>query len=201
MCAADMHPCMLNQSPVLHSAADDAVPRAPVLVVSARQQHLPPAGPCACSSRRVSRICPRPSASCFPARPQIGMELWAQFAHKALWHDFEPGWALHKSHHAPRLGPFEDNDVFAIVNAIPAMSLCAYGFLTPGVVGGEHSLPARPLLHVIYPIRLAMESVVLIPSSAAGDCCLCAARVSFRFSSPGTLSPLTLSAAGLLSIA
>jgi beta-carotene 3-hydroxylase len=66
----------------------------------------------------------------------IGMELWAQFAHKALWHDFEPGWKLHKSHHVPRLGPFEDNDVFAIVNAIPAMGLCAYGFLTPNVGGG-----------------------------------------------------------------
>ena len=65
------------------------------------------------------------------------MELWAQFAHKALWHDFEPGWKLHKSHHVPRVGPFEDNDVFAIVNAIPAMGLCAYGFLTPNVGGGE----------------------------------------------------------------
>lgn len=67
---------------------------------------------------------------------QIGMELWAQFAHKALWHDYEPGWKLHKSHHVPREGPFEDNDVFAVVNAIPAMGLCAYGFLTPNVGGG-----------------------------------------------------------------
>ena len=67
---------------------------------------------------------------------QIGMELWAQFAHKALWHDYEPGWALHKSHHVPRVGPFEDNDVFAIVNAVPAMALCLYGFLTPDVGGG-----------------------------------------------------------------
>ena len=67
---------------------------------------------------------------------QIGMELWAQYAHKALWHNFEPGWALHKSHHVPRIGPFEDNDVFAVINAIPAMGLCAFGFLTPGVYGG-----------------------------------------------------------------
>ena len=70
------------------------------------------------------------------------MELWAQYAHKALWHDFEPGWALHKSHHVPRVGPFEDNDVFAIINAIPAMGLCAFGFLTPGVLGGEAPPPA-----------------------------------------------------------
>lgn len=66
----------------------------------------------------------------------IAMELWAQYAHKALWHDFEPGWNLHKSHHVPRIGPFEDNDVFAVINALPAMGLCAYGFLTPGVSGG-----------------------------------------------------------------
>lgn len=66
----------------------------------------------------------------------VGMEMWARYAHKALWHDFEPGWSLHKSHHEPRVGPFEDNDFFALVNAIPAMGLCAYGFVTPHVVGG-----------------------------------------------------------------
>ena len=37
----------------------------------------------------------------------FGMEMWARWAHKALWHDFEPGWSLHKSHHEPRVGPFE----------------------------------------------------------------------------------------------
>ena len=67
---------------------------------------------------------------------QVGMEMWARWAHKALWHDFAPGWTLHKSHHAPRLGPFEANDVFAVVNAVPAIGLCAYGFLTPTILGG-----------------------------------------------------------------
>jgi beta-carotene 3-hydroxylase len=66
----------------------------------------------------------------------IGMEMWARWAHKALWHDFEPGWALHASHHAPRVGPFEANDVFAVVNAVPAIALCAYGFFTPTMSGG-----------------------------------------------------------------
>jgi hypothetical protein len=37
----------------------------------------------------------------------VGMEMWARWAHRALWHDFAPGWALHKSHHEPRIGPFE----------------------------------------------------------------------------------------------
>lgn len=66
----------------------------------------------------------------------LGMEMWARYAHKRLWHDFEPGWALHKSHHEPRVGPFEANDLFAIINGVPAMLLCLFGFLTPGMLGG-----------------------------------------------------------------
>jgi beta-carotene 3-hydroxylase len=68
--------------------------------------------------------------------PQIGMEMWARFAHKELWHDYEPGWALHKSHHEPRTGPFEANDIYAVMNAVPAMGLCLYGFFTPNMAGG-----------------------------------------------------------------
>lgn len=66
----------------------------------------------------------------------VGMEMWARWAHRALWHDFQPGWALHKSHHEPRVGPFEDNDIFAIINAVPAIALCLYGFITPTLFGG-----------------------------------------------------------------
>ncbi|GBF99089.1 beta-carotene hydroxylase [Raphidocelis subcapitata] len=65
----------------------------------------------------------------------VGMELWARFAHKSLWHDFRPGWALHKSHHEPRTGPFEANDVYAVVNAVPAIALCSYGFLNATLPG------------------------------------------------------------------
>lgn len=64
------------------------------------------------------------------------MEMYARFAHKVLWHDFKPGWALHKSHHEIRTGPFEANDLYAVANAIPAISLCAYGFFHTGLVGG-----------------------------------------------------------------
>ena len=67
---------------------------------------------------------------------QIGMEMWARWAHKALWHDLAAGWALHESHHKQRVGPFEANDIFAVVNAIPAIALCAYGFFTPTMLGG-----------------------------------------------------------------
>ncbi|KAL5209607.1 hypothetical protein ABZP36_005230 [Zizania latifolia] len=64
----------------------------------------------------------------------VGMEFWARWAHRALWH--ASLWHMHKSHHRPRDGPFELNDVFAIVNAVPAMSLLAYGFFNCGLVPG-----------------------------------------------------------------
>jgi len=41
-----------------------------------------------------------------------------------------------QSHHKPREGPFEMNDVFAIINAVPAISLMAYGFFNSGLVPG-----------------------------------------------------------------
>eukprot|EP00249_Psilotum_nudum_P006950 c20187_g1_i1 orf=602-1600(-) len=64
----------------------------------------------------------------------VGMEFWARWAHRALWHGSL--WNMHKSHHLPRDGPFELNDVFAIINAVPAMLLLAYGFFHKGFVPG-----------------------------------------------------------------
>ncbi|XP_066345709.1 beta-carotene hydroxylase 1, chloroplastic-like [Miscanthus floridulus] len=64
----------------------------------------------------------------------VGMEFWARWAHRALWH--ASLWHMHESHHRPREGPFELNDVFAIINAVPAISLLAYGFFHRGLVPG-----------------------------------------------------------------
>ncbi|SPT19343.1 unnamed protein product [Triticum aestivum] len=64
----------------------------------------------------------------------VGMEFWAQWAHKALWH--ASLWHMHESHHRPRDGPFELNDVFAIINAGPAIALLAYGFFHRGLIPG-----------------------------------------------------------------
>lgn len=41
-----------------------------------------------------------------------------------------------QSHHRPRVGPFELNDVFAIINAVPAIALLSYGFFNKGLVPG-----------------------------------------------------------------
>ncbi|KAF8379571.1 hypothetical protein HHK36_029011 [Tetracentron sinense] len=64
----------------------------------------------------------------------VGMEFWARWAHKALWH--ASLWHMHESHHRPRDGPFELNDVFAIINAVPAIALLSYGFFHKGFVPG-----------------------------------------------------------------
>jgi hypothetical protein len=99
------------------------------------------------------------------------MEFWARWAHRALWH--ASLWHMHESHHRPRDGPFELNDVFAIVNAVPAMSLLAYGFfnrgLVPGLCFGAVSLSPFP-----FP-------VVSLPS--ADDCFSCRCFLA----SPGRL--------------
>ncbi|XVE58476.1 hypothetical protein DITRI_Ditri04bG0172500 [Diplodiscus trichospermus] len=64
----------------------------------------------------------------------VGMEFWARWAHRALWHDSL--WHMHESHHRPREGAFELNDVFAIINAVPAIALLSYGFFNKGLVPG-----------------------------------------------------------------
>lgn len=35
----------------------------------------------------------------------VGMEMYARWAHRVLWHENKLGWSLHKSHHRPRLVP------------------------------------------------------------------------------------------------
>ncbi|KAE8733904.1 Beta-carotene 3-hydroxylase 1 [Hibiscus syriacus] len=64
----------------------------------------------------------------------VGMEFWARWAHQALWH--ASLWHMHESHHRPREGAFELNDVFAIINAVPAIGLLSYGFFNKGLAPG-----------------------------------------------------------------
>ncbi len=57
----------------------------------------------------------------------VFMEGFAYVAHRWLMHG--PGWFLHKSHHEPRHGMFELNDLYAAIFAIPSISLfwCGIG--------------------------------------------------------------------------
>ena len=51
----------------------------------------------------------------------VAMEGFAYAAHRWVMHG--PGWFLHASHHRPRTGSFELNDVYALIFAIPSIVL------------------------------------------------------------------------------
>ncbi len=53
------------------------------------------------------------------------MEGFAWFMHKYVMHGW--GWFLHKSHHEPRTGRFELNDLYAVIFAAPAILLMYLG--------------------------------------------------------------------------
>ncbi len=57
------------------------------------------------------------------------MEAVAALSHRYIMHGF--GWRWHRSHHSPRTGWFELNDMFAVVFALVAIVLIAVG--TAGV--------------------------------------------------------------------
>lgn len=78
------------------------------------------------------------------------MEFWARWAHRALWH--ASLWHMHESHHRPREGLFELNDVFAIVNALPAISLLSYGFFNRGLIPGLCFGAVSSFLCVFFPL-------------------------------------------------
>lgn len=57
------------------------------------------------------------------------MELFAYVMHRWVMHG--PGWFLHASHHRVRTGPFEWNDLYAVIFAAPSIVLL-YGGVRAG---------------------------------------------------------------------
>jgi beta-carotene 3-hydroxylase len=55
----------------------------------------------------------------------VFMELFSIVAHKYIMHGF--GWGWHRSHHEPRTGWFEKNDLYAIMFAGVAIALIYFG--------------------------------------------------------------------------
>ncbi len=53
------------------------------------------------------------------------MEGVAYVAHRWIMHG--PGWFLHASHHRPRTGLFEANDLYAVIFAVPSIVLLLGG--------------------------------------------------------------------------
>lgn len=59
----------------------------------------------------------------------IAMEGFAYVMHRWVMHG--PGWILHASHHRPRPGRFEANDLYALIFALPSIALL-YGGVNLG---------------------------------------------------------------------
>lgn len=55
----------------------------------------------------------------------VGMEIFAAVAHRHVMHGW--GWGWHRSHHEPRTGAFEVNDLYAVVFALPSIALIYLG--------------------------------------------------------------------------
>ncbi len=99
----------------------------------------------------------------------LAMEGVAYAVHRWIMHG--PGWALHKSHHAPRSGPFEANDWYAVVFAAPSLALflIADGLADPlwwvalGIAGYGlvYALFHDVLVHRRLPHRLVPRSTYL----------------------------------------
>lgn len=57
-------------------------------------------------------------------------EFSAWFNHKYIMHGFL--WKFHKDHHQPKPGPFEKNDIFFLIYAIPSWLLIMLGIMYDG---------------------------------------------------------------------
>ncbi len=59
----------------------------------------------------------------------VAMEFVSYLAHRFVYHGI--GWIFHKSHHEPRNGVFERNDVFPLFFASLAIGMMAFGLANP----------------------------------------------------------------------
>lgn len=55
----------------------------------------------------------------------VAMEGWAAFLHRFVWHGLL--WRVHVSHHTPRHGRFEANDILSGLHAPIAIAFILYG--------------------------------------------------------------------------
>lgn len=76
--------------------------------------------------------------ACFPVAHASGalLPIFSLLFSESINTLFKYEFELLQSHHRPREGAFELNDVFAIINAVPAIALLSYGFFNKGLLPG-----------------------------------------------------------------
>ena len=115
----------------------------------------------------------------------VGMEFYARFAHKYLWHDGwwsmpmkyrkdwnKKIWLLHESHHLPREGAFEANDIFAVANGVLPQLALAEERLGQFAQGERGSLRIGMECHPCYQWRYVLHR----PAAARARVPVAAAR-------------------------
>lgn len=65
----------------------------------------------------------------------VAMDIWAGLLHGGVWH--RSLWPIHRSHHVPRTGRLERNDVLALLHAPPAIALILHGCAATESTGRE----------------------------------------------------------------
>ena len=78
----------------------------------------------------------------------VGMEAFAWAVHRYVMHG-RLGWRLHASHHRPRRGKWEANDLFAVIFAMPAIGLFSLN-LMPGFAWAFFAGAGVTLYGVVY---------------------------------------------------
>ncbi|WP_439816492.1 sterol desaturase family protein [Zavarzinia sp. CC-PAN008] len=96
----------------------------------------------------------------------VAMEGFAWLMHRHVMHGVL--WTWHRSHHEPRTGRLERNDLFAVVFALPSILLIYLGFhvspwfLGPGLAtaayGAVYFLFHDGLVHRRFPVPIAGTS-------------------------------------------
>lgn len=98
----------------------------------------------------------------------IAMEFFSYIAHRFIYHGAL--WFVHKSHHTPRTGLFELNDLFPLILSASTIALMIYGFAQPDgldIVAASIGISAYGLvyltIHDLYVHRRMRSLTFAIP--------------------------------------
>lgn len=94
------------------------------------------------------------------------MEAVAYLVHRYVMHGF--GWGWHRSHHEPRDGIFERNDLYAVVFAVLSMILFALGEAWPPLWWVGVGMAGYGIIYAIFHDGLVHRRIPLLPVPRSG---------------------------------
>lgn len=94
------------------------------------------------------------------------MEAVAYLVHRYVMHGF--GWGWHRSHHEPRDGALERNDLYAVVFAVLSMILFALGEAWPLLWWVGVGMAGYGIIYAIFHDGLVHRRIPLLPVPRSG---------------------------------